>query len=598
MALSEKDIDWGPAENTQSAGSNIDWGAVPKAPLIKPSNNPYINAARRQPLDVVAGAENFVRGLANTPHNLLNAIPASKLPEGFDLVGIQNPGFGEKMVADAAQYAPYALGYELLAAGEKGLEGLGFLSRMKNLSGQGIAYGLTQSEHPIKAATVGALLNPGMGAIAEGAIGGLKELGPAVINKLATYAGPGLKKQMAKLLSSNSESLAKDALNATKQNYAKSQAEESELWGKSKELAAKAPFGFDRDPYVNALQDRLKELGGASDRQAAFKTEYAQPIKHLEGFLPKGEASAAGGTGGSTYNDLPTALEHMQSVNKAYRNSFNPNTNSLKTNDELAQIDFARGAMKSTLKDQLKKPGLEELNESWTSANKKTSEIKNIFESAIGPDGKIGKSTFSRMVNNPNSVETTTFMDDYIPPKGEEGIERFQQLEKMTGDPVLTKEALRNRIFGPSVNAQELNAAPFLTKFDNLSKSQQEYLFDQPQINQIKALNKLWQNSKGKGSNSPFWHYTAPSIIGGLLSHPAGLSRFAGMVSGLGVAKLLEHAATNLLEHPAYSERMVQRLIRPEAENTFTPRPLRTNVQRALPAVVTAPLTQAANGDE
>ena len=49
---------------------------------------------------------------------------------------------------------------------------------------------------------------------------------------------------------------------------------------------------------------------------------------------------------------------------------------------------------------------------------------------------------------------------------------------------------------------------------------------------------------------------------------------------------------------PPFTERMVQRLIRPEAENTFTPRPLRTNVQRALPAVVTAPLTQAANGDE
>lgn len=602
MALSEKDIDWGPADDVQSSGANIDWGpalkgarahlpeaynlAAKAAGVMIPGMEQLMTS--RFGRDVGAGAEEAVRGLANTPHNLINAIPGTHLAPGFEFSGVNNPNMGDRLLKDIAQYSPVGIGGEL-AAGEKGLEGLGFLSRMKNLSGQGIAYGLTQSEHPIKAATVGALLNPGMGAIAEGAMGGIKEFGPAVLNKLASYAGPGLKKKITKMLGMNAESLATDVLNASKENYTKEQAAESELWNRSKEAAAKAPFGFNRDPYVKPLQERFGELKGQADRQAGFKRTNQGAIDYLESYLNPEK---------STYNTLPDALEHMKSINADFRSQYNPNSNLPKSDVELNQIDFARRQMKSAITDQLKKPGLEELNESWNAANKKTSDIKNVFETSLGADGKVAKSTFARMVNNPNSVETTNFMKDYIPPKGEEGIERFQQLEKMTGDPVLTKEALRNRIFGPSVNAQELNAAPFLTKFDNLSKSQQEYLFDQPQINQIKALNKLWQHSKGKGANSPFWHYSAPAIIGGLLSHSAGLSRFTGMASGLGVAKLLEHAATNLLEHPQYSERMVNRLIRPEAENTFTPRPLRTNVQRALPAVVTAPLTQAANGDE
>lgn len=189
-----------------------------------PTQNPLANKLVWRPgEDVLAGLSETGRGLVNAPHNIAVALsqhgllPAAisrhirpvlpqtgKVDYLRDVYGIKDPGIMDKLTESLAQYAPYGA-----AAGTAGIA---------RQAAAGGAYGLTQSQSPFEGAALGA----GIGAASEALPALGRALKPAIqktldrINpqkdaeSLMDYFSDG------KSLEQNSKSLAKDIVNAGK----------------------------------------------------------------------------------------------------------------------------------------------------------------------------------------------------------------------------------------------------------------------------------------------------------------------------------------------------------------------------------------------
>ena len=148
------------------------------------------------------------------------------------------------------------------------------------------------------------------------------------------------------------------------------------------------------------------------------------------------------------------------------------------TQHELDAIKYAKGSFKEAINEQLNKPEMEKLKNLWEGANQSTQNLKETFEQSLSPKGKLSKSTFSRLANmEEGKIDPTTIVRDYLPAKGEQGTKRFEQLEKITGDPKLTKQVLMDEIFGKAVTGKHLDAPKFLERYSELSDKQKDYFF-------------------------------------------------------------------------------------------------------------------------
>ena len=129
--------------------------------------------------DVLAGATQFGQGIHNAPYYIQKAqeniglaprgTAETLMPQPTNIdwskeYGVSDPGFLDKMLQGAVQYAPHMMAAGLAGLGSIGTGALG-----------GTTGGFTQAEHPISGAVIGGGLGAAGGAI-PAAISGIKSL--------------------------------------------------------------------------------------------------------------------------------------------------------------------------------------------------------------------------------------------------------------------------------------------------------------------------------------------------------------------------------------------------------------------------------------
>lgn len=549
---------------------------------------------------LAAGVVQDVIGLGNTPHKFINNIPAAfPTQTGEQAVGLQNPSFGARRAEDVGQALPYILGEELLAAKGliKGASELPALGKALRNFETGAAYGATQSDNPyaggIEGGLINAILPPGIGAIAKGipqAFHGLKNM---AAEKTLQYAKPALGESIAKFVKPEENmgvALREQLFNKGKENYQGAKKQSANVWNQLREEAATNPARFEREKYNNLLSKRIDELRRGSEGQEPLEQAAAQSIGYLEKYKNPEKTRL------ETFED---AVKHNKALNVDYRNEMNPNTNQPLTQHELDAIKYAKGSFKEAISDQLNKPGMENLKNLWENANQSTQNLKETFEQSLTSKGKLGKSTFSRLASLDNEkIDPTAFVREYLPQKGEQGTKRFEQLEKITGDPQLTKQVLMDEIFGKSVTGKHLDVPKALESYRGLSDKQKDYLFPSTYRRQLDAVAELEAREKGTGTKSGFWYHTIPAILTGLLSKSMGDSWMTGALIGYGGGKVAEQGLAKYFENPKNLENAVGEIL--TKEKPGAPRGVSNEVldyvTKGLPAVTTVPLVNALGG--
>jgi hypothetical protein len=148
---------------------------------------PSASLTRRGLEDVAIGRKQMLEGLRGTIKSVAEAISPSlgahiAPPEDVEKyavsLGVKQPSLLDHLIQGAAQYAPFGVGGEALAAGK----GLGFLGRTAAQSAAGAAFGGTQV--PYGTSGVDRAVSAGIG----GALGGAGELAGAGISALSPTA--------------------------------------------------------------------------------------------------------------------------------------------------------------------------------------------------------------------------------------------------------------------------------------------------------------------------------------------------------------------------------------------------------------------------
>lgn len=549
---------------------------------------------------LAAGVVQDVIGLGNTPHKFINNIPAAfPTQTGEQAVGLQNPSFGARRAEDVGQALPYILGEKLLAAKGliKGASELPALGKALRNFETGAAYGATQSDNPyaggIEGGLINAILPPGIGAIVKGVPKAVRGLMDLRLQKQLPYAKPALEENIAGLVKPEGNigvALREQLFNKGKENYQGAKKESANVWNQLREEAATNPTPFQREKYNNLLSKRIEELRRGSEGQEPLEQAAAQSIGYLEKYKNPEKTRL------ETFED---AVKHNKALNVDYRNEMNPNTNQPLTQHELDAIKYAKGSFKEAIAEQLNKPEMENLKNLWENANQSTQNLKETFEQSLTSKGKLGKSTFSRLASLDNEkVDPTAFVREYLPQKGEQGTKRFEQLEKITGDPKLTKQVLMDEIFGKAVTGKHLDGSKFLDRYTELSDKQKDYLFPSTYRKQMDALAELSAREKGTGTKSGFWYHTIPAIIGSLLGKTMGESWLEGGVMGYGAGKIAEHGLNKFYENPENLSKAVDQIL--TKEKPGAPRGVSNEVldyvTKGLPAVTTVPLVNALGG--
>ncbi len=230
---------------------------IVQPPQTNPSLLPRIGA------DALAGLAQFGHGLINAPHNIVNYFSPSlgaKIPAQQDynyaqMLGVNAPNLGDKLIQGAAQFAPYMA-----------LPG-GALT-------QGAAFGATQSQNPVTGALTGAALGKA-GELAPTVISAI----PSTVKKLTGAVQP--QKQAEQILTTlgggatlegNAQSLANDISNAYQQQIKNGQAQYQPIFN-----------AFGNNPIYN----RVAPIFGISQKGAyenignAARENYTGDLKDL-----------------------------------------------------------------------------------------------------------------------------------------------------------------------------------------------------------------------------------------------------------------------------------------------------------------------------
>lgn len=576
---------------------------VEQAPIIPPWASTLAQNRKQDPQmlkGLAAGVIQDLIGVANTPHNFINNIPAAfPTQTGEQAVGLQNPSFGARRAEDVGQGIPYLLGEEFLAAkglikGASELPALGKLIRNAEVGG---AFGATQSDNPylggIEGAAINAILPPGIGAVVKGVPKAVRGLMDLRLQKQLPYAKPALEENIAGYVKPEENigvKLREELFNKGKENYQGAKKENKGLWNQLNQETANTATPFEPKSYHESLTKRINELRSGSEGQEPLETAAADAIGYLQKYMDPNRARL---------ESLQDAVKHGKALNEDFRKEFRPNSNVPMSQSELDAIKYAKGSFKEAVSEQLNKPELEKLKKLWESANQSTQNLKETFEQSISGKGKLGTSTFSRLANiAEGKVDPTGIVREYLPKKGEQGTTRFEQLEKITGDPKLTKQVLMDEIFGKAVTGKHLDAPKFLDRYTELSDKQKDYFFPSTYRKQMDALAELTAREKGKGMKSGFWYHTVPAIIGSLLGKTIGEGWVEGGLVGYGAGKVAEHGLNKFYENPENLSKAVDQIL--TKEKPGAPRGVSNEVldyvTKGLPAVTTVPLVNALGG--
>lgn len=306
---------------------------------------------------------------------------------------------------------------------------------------------------------------------------------------------------------------------------------------------------FDNSDYIKSLNGQLSFLKNQSERQSGFDRANKQSINLIQDYVNDQHG---------TFSD---AIEHNRALNKDYQNEIAPGQPlPFKT------VNFAKSKLKDTIENNIEKQGLDDtLGVSWDLANGVTSDKNRIFNNVVNNGGREQISKFSGFLNGKSEYQDpTTFVKDYVPTSRGDGTQKMEQFSKMIGDENSSKNILKMNYFENAYKNDSLNGKTFLDKYNNLSKDQQNYLFNSDENRTIQALNKIAQEHPdmiGNSHSSGILTHSIPGLLGIGMGYLTGIGEIGGGMAGLLGGKLASKGLGKLFENPKISNYFVNNLL-------------------------------------
>lgn len=552
------------------------------------SSPQQMSAIPRIASDIVGGIATAGQGIANAPHNIVNMFSpsiASHIPYDstnyMDFLGPQNPNLGDKLIQNASQYAPYAIGGEAALAG-KGLAAMPawmgkaapIAANATEQGGIGGLFGATQSDDPGSSALQDAGLNAGL----TGGFGGISAVGKSLWNGtknyLSQFAAKGLSNNIADSMNQTKGLTNQQAFDMAKNNFDNYTAKEKAAWDNLTDQVKNSEISgakFDNSDYTKSLQDKLQTLNDQSGRQSAFARANSDSQDLLQGYLK------------DKHDTFADAIEHNKALNQDYQNEITPGKSL-----PFSTVNFAKQGINKTIGDNIESNGLQDtLGDAWTAANKSTSDKNKIFNQVVNVGGRDQISKFSGLLKNKSeNVDPTGFVSDYVPTARGDGIQKMQQFSQMIGNDEAAKNILKMNYFDTAYKNDSIDTDAFLNKFNKLSDSQRNYLFNQNESNSIQALNHIVQNHPevlARANSRAFLAHSIPALLGAGLGHALGAGEVTGGLLGLVGAQAAKAGLNKAFSNPSISNYFVNNLLNQKPVN-FTPARATTMGLAATPA--------------
>ena len=504
------------------------------------------------------GIGNLIQTSANlgkyiNPLLALQATPTRELGERISEAApeVKNPDLLQKIMSGVAEYAPTLPFYDVAPAlniGKMGSVASRILSPaiQKAASVGGLGGYLNNPDMPLKGSLEGAAL----GGVTQGALSGIGGLGGAIGGSLAKYVKPQLSEKIRDFFGSphmNNES----AYQKASERHQAALSSENRAWEDLKDLSQYIPGEkFDSATYKSQIKDKIKKYEKEIRENPALAASYKEPLRYLNDFS------------NSKVNSFEDAIKHNTVLNHLIRQEINPNTTSIKTDEEVRALKAAKNYLQNAISGSIEKEGLGgTLGNAWNNANKLTAERARIFEQLPTAKGGVSKNSFSRFKNNP-FIEGNpgNFVSDYLPQPGKENTARFDQLGKMIGDPVEAGNIIKQNYFKDSLNESNVDPSKFLTLYRKLSDKDKNYLFNEDQTKQIRALDGLVKNHKGP-LHTAFWYHSIPAILGSLIGHQAGIPFIEGGLLGYGTGHAIERILPHAFKNKSLYESAINKLL-------------------------------------
>lgn len=496
--------------------------------------------------DLTGGFLDLGQGLLNAPYDLINQFSPSTaqamesgLPDWLkhQTMNFQSPKtdqslktgnpFLDPLLQSAGQsgnqwqdqvlqglthYMPYAVLGGAIAGPEAGV-----LGRMGGQAAGGAAYGATQSSTPLTSAVEGGLVGAATSPVADLASTAISKLVSPITNRIAKMMVEPTANDMENSYLRNKETLNQSANSVyanTKQNYEDNYLQKSkDDWKFAKGMASVQ----DTSPHIR-YNDKGRQASldkQINDQQKLYNStptsENAAGLKLLKSWRKAPIRS---------YGDL---IDHAQEINKSFGKEIegtgSPASNSL--------IKHAIKDFYSNSDQQIKENSITpEFNKAWNRAKDSTTEQHETFNEVRNQDGTYGSSKFKNFYENRNKKyqDVSTLAEDYLPKGNEQGTDRFEQFEKMVGNPSQARDLLKKQMLLGAKNPEDV-----LKKYQSISPEQRNHLYsadEQTLLNGYSNLVKMHPNMmQNKSAKTAFYHTLSfiTKVGAGI-----GLGKFAG----------------------------------------------------------------------
>lgn len=509
--------------------------------------------------DLTKGFLDLGSGLLNAPYNITNAfspraaqaldaampqiLKHQPLPDEFQI----NPAtrtWVDKMISGIPQYAPYAMGGELLAGGAPGLA-----ARLGGQVGGGLAFGATQSENPALGAAAGAVTAPLMDL-------GMTGIGNVLAKALKigqNTVTPAAKMVMDQFVN-NKTGLVQQGLQKAIQNYGQNyKGKVDQIWPAAEQVAthedAMPHVYYDDQPRIDALNKQIADFKSNVGRTPSAENDAA--INLLE-----------------TWRDTPVnsfrdAVDQGRAINNAYgkeiKTSNKDGAGTAIVPDHV--IEHAQNNFYDHVREQMDQNKIGDLDPNntfgrlWQAAREATQDQKETFHEIQGDKGGFGESSFGNFLRNNKKkfFDPSKFGKEYLPSNGNEGTESMQQFAQMVGDDSLAKGVLQHHLFGDLTDPKKI-----FDEYKGMTEQQKNYLLSPQQRTTLEGyMNLSAQHPKiaqNKGAtNMAAAIYNALNLVGkGITALPgvkgAILSKYAGFPSTAG---RVIRAGSNAIATPA-----------------------------------------------
>lgn len=450
---------------------------------------------------------------------------------------------------------------------------------------QGATYGLTQTpNNPMGGAESGALTGL---TLAQGPAIATK-LGGSIMDRLMMSAKPGIQGQISAGLQQTEEATPSNAYQIAAKNYEDLKNKENDAWSNAKSAAANldtlkqtvpgAPT-VNNASYIQAGKDLINQLKSQGSGQATLADKNKNAIDAVTNLITPPEYDDARNiiNAGHSTNSFSDLVDHNQALNNIYRQSLNKS--GLYSDPALLHaVGNMKGALKNTFNENMQlnnnAPEVQNFKNLWDQANYLTQQRNNIFEHTAMPGGQLGNTVFSKMIrNDTDPIDSSNFINQFLPSKTNQGIGKFSQLSHMLGDvdpntgiitpkPELAKQYLTNAIYSNAGKTGDFKIAPTLNKYNSLSDMQKGYLHSPEEQQLFQALNAIQNKSSSgglvKNLASALGPRIAAPVIGALGGAHVGAPGWGAFAGSLG-AEALPHIQQAIASNPMIRDELIAR---------------------------------------